>query len=97
MDHSYQQVVRTPIDDLAFTSSGEESPIPSWVSSKNHKQSDTKGDNKIKESVHHSGSGSTKNKKVSIFTIQALFDLYTSLESKTLEDVDYLGETIEKA
>ena len=43
-DHSFQKVIKRPIDDWVLASSGEESSVPSWVSSKVKRQSDTVGD-----------------------------------------------------
>ena len=37
IDHSSREVARTPIADFKSTSSGDESPIPSWVHSRIHR------------------------------------------------------------
>ena len=37
IDHSYQDVTKTPVEEFEAISLGDESDVPSWVNSRSHK------------------------------------------------------------
>ena len=75
IDHSYQDVTKTPVEEFEAISLGDESDVPSWVNSRSHKwksgKSDKEGLNWDNE-VEHTSSQDEDGIIVPLRTIQEI-------------------------